>query len=1140
VPILSPNTTNVYQGNTATLSIAPNGAATPALQWQTDDGSGGATWTSISGATNVTYTVTASNLLVKPYEYEVVFTVASNSVPVNVTSAAVTLNILAPTGPVVVEQTYPASATAAVGTSTSFTASFTGPLPITYQWLVSSNLGTTFTALTGQTNTTLLVLNLSVFTNEYELEASNAQGVTITTPSTLTTYAVTLPPLQLAGDLVAELRSADLAVGEVTWTNRTGSAATVGNFARASGTALHVSNNVVNPGTPIYGAYPVNAIYVNSTATAPQSALHAPAEISADGTSSGEAWVYATTFSGNSSVIAYGIQGGSGAPEEDREMNWGNGSGCFSGDFGSLDCGWHSPYPAAGAWYYLAWTWDGTNAIGYVNGVQNVLHTLGASGSFNGYPIETVDTVVGVGAALTSGPNLGADNFNGWIASARLSSGVLTPSQVSNNYAAGLLAVAPVTVYTPIALPTNDVTVGTTVTLDGVFTTNSSVAFTYQWQWDDGSGGATWTAIPGATNATYAFNTTGLTPGNYEFELVLSNSIDAIVAVSSPITITVLAQTPPVLVQDVTPSSITQYVTQTNTLSAVFTGEPPIYLQWQVGPDGVHWTGTGIFTTNIIVTSEVPLTNYYRLTASNVLGTNVSSVAQVIILPALPLPPYTPLQTAGDLIMNLQAVDLSASSTTWTNVTSNTNGVGNFSGMLIGGSNLNLGNGAPYLYNRVATLFVDQQLTNGVQSALLAPAEICGNNTVSAEAWIYAIAINEQNSCAIAYGIQGGASDPQADREFNYCNQGSGAVSGDFGSYDTRWGTLPTTGVWHYLAWTWDGATITCYEDGTNNVENTLSTPPLVTPPTVVCVGGGLANSGPYLSADAFQGYIGAARLQSGVLNASQIANNYTAGLLGVVPATVWPPSVTPVPLNNFVYQGETVTLGLVARETTSFTYQWMTDNGSGGATWVNAPGASTGSNYVLNVSSLALGTYQYEIVLNSSTYSLSITSPPVELIVEAASAPVVEQQPTPSSTNAYVGQSVSFTAAFTGNPPITNQWQFSANGTSFSNIPGASNTTLTLADVQLTNTGSYRLTASNSQGPGSPSAAATLTVTEPPNVAFSYSGGSLTLTWAGSGTLVEATSLTGPWTVVTTTSPFVVTPATAGQALFFKVNYGP
>ena len=747
--------------------------------------------------------------------------------------------------------------------------------------------------------------------------------------------------------------------------------------------------------------------------------------------------------------------------------------------------------------------------------------------------------MVGVGAGLTSGPNLAADNTVAFIASMRLSSGVLTAAQISNNYAAGLLAVVPITVDPPSASPTNILLVGDSATLSAVFTTNSSLTYTYQWQTDNGTAGLTWTAIPNATNATLVVNSTGFAPGIYEYEVVLSNNVDSIVVVSSPILVIVQARTAPILQQDITPPSVTAYVTQTNSFTVAFTGEPVLTEQWQVSSDNTNWTDTGVFGSNIVVTSEVPVTNWYRLTANNPLGTNVSSSAEFIANAALPLPPYLPVQTAGDLIVNLQQTDLSATSDFWTNVTSSTNGVGNFSGLLIGGSNLNVTAGAPYLYNRVPALLVNQQLTNGLQSALLAPTEICTNNPVSAEAWVYALAINEQNSCAVAYGIQGGSGDPEADREFNYCNQGSGATSGDFGSFDTRWGSLPTTGLWHYLAWTWDGTTLTCYEDGTNSVTSTPSTP-LATPPTVVCVGGGLANSGPNLSADAFQGFIGAARLESGVLAASQIANNYTAGLKGTVPAVVWTPSVTPAVPDNIVYQGNTVTLGLVDRETTTFTYQWVTDNGSGGVTWANAAGASSGNSYALNVSSLAVGTYEYEIVLTNTTYALSITSAPVTLIVRAASPPTVLQQPTPASTNAYVGQTVTFTALFTGSLPLTNQWQFSTDGTTYNPVPGGTNATLTLTNVQLTNTASYRLTASNAQGLGSPTSAATLTVTAPPSVGFSFSGGALNLSWGAGGTLLEATSITGPWTVVTTTSPYVVTPATAGPALFFRVNYGP
>ena len=110
VPVITPNSPNVYQGNAATLSVAPYGSNAPTIQWQTDNGTAGATWTSITDATNATYAVVANSLSVKPYEYQVILTTASNGTPVNVTTAPLTVNILAPTVPVVVQDTYPASA----------------------------------------------------------------------------------------------------------------------------------------------------------------------------------------------------------------------------------------------------------------------------------------------------------------------------------------------------------------------------------------------------------------------------------------------------------------------------------------------------------------------------------------------------------------------------------------------------------------------------------------------------------------------------------------------------------------------------------------------------------------------------------------------------------------------------------------------------------------------------------------------------------------------------------------------------------------------------------------------------------------------------------------------------------------------
>jgi hypothetical protein len=50
----------------------------------------------------------------------------------------------------------------------------------------------------------------------------------------------------------------------------------------------------------------------------------------------------------------------------------------------------------------------------------------------------------------------------------------------------------------------------------------------------------------------------------------------------------------------------------------------------------------------------------------------------------------------------------------------------------------------------------------------------------------------------------------------------------------------------------------------------------------------------------------------------------------------------------------------------------------------------------------------------------------------------------------------------------------------------------------------------------------------------FSYSAAALKLTWP-SGTLQQATSLTGPWSAITNTSPFTFTPSAA--QMFFRVK---
>jgi hypothetical protein len=180
------------------------------------------------------------------------------------------------------------------------------------------------------------------------------------------------------------------------------------------------------------------------------------------------------------------------------------------------------------------------------------------------------------------------------------------------------------------------------------------------------------------------------------------------------------------------------------------------------------------------------------------------------------------------------------------------------------------------------------------------------------------------------------------------------------------------------------------------------------------------------------------------------------------------------------VFQGDTVTLTAVVPAGQAYSYQWQTDNGGGGSTWADISGATT-SNYVFDASSLAPGAYEYEVTISNNV--LMTTSAPITLTVSAPTYPQLTQDTMPISTNEYVGGSVTFSASFMGNHPITNQWQFSTDGgATFQNISDATNSVLNLNDLQLTNAGEYRLAASNAFGFADSSPATLTVVSAPPD----------------------------------------------------------
>ena len=122
--------------------------------------------------------------------------------------------------------------------------------------------------------------------------------------------------------------------------------------------------------------------------------------------------------------------------------------------------------------------------------------------------------------------------------------------------------------------------------------------------------------------------------------------------------------------------------------------------------------------------------------------------------------------------------------------------------------------------------------------------------------------------------------------------------------------------------------------------------------------------------------------------------------------------------------------------------------------------------------------------------------------------SPVVATNTLPVTAADVVGSQETFTAAFSTASPLTYQWQVISDGVT-NNIPGATNTTLTLANLQLTNTASYQFQASNVYGVVVSSASA-LTVSSVPAAVNNVITAMAAQTGTGSGTF------TPTWTVTT------------------------
>lgn len=177
------------------------------------------------------------------------------------------------------------------------------------------------------------------------------------------------------------------------------------------------------------------------------------------------------------------------------------------------------------------------------------------------------------------------------------------------------------------------------------------------------------------------------------------------------------------------------------------------------------------------------------------------------------------------------------------------------------------------------------------------------------------------------------------------------------------------------------------------------------------------------------------------VKNPGSTATSTTAAL---TVKAVTPLTLNSQPVSTSVYEGGSTTFAMSASSSNAITYTWY-KNGV-------ATGSNSNSLSISNATLGSAGTYSCRITDGTTTINCNPFTLTVNEIVRITS------QPSNQALNA--GASASLSIAATGTAPISYQWY--RNGTALS---GATTSTLNLANVSTTDSGSYYCVVTN---PGS------------------------------------------------------------------------
>jgi hypothetical protein len=411
--LTQPDDETNYSGTDVTFSVVANGTSPLYFQWSRL-GVG-----PIPNATNSSYSFVSQYAADNGASFSVMITNAVGSTNSQTVSLTVltNLNIIGP----------PFSITRNVGSHAAFRVAAGGAVPLGYQWSVSTNGGTSFASLPGQTADTLWLTNVQLTAdgNQYAIVVTNAftsssNSATLNVQARAVTVPLTGYGAIVAADQPVAYWRLDETTGAATATDA------VGSFDGAYDTNAGAIAWGIPTGIPNDSDTAVDLQDPQTTTAGLGGTVQIPyaLELNPFGPWSMEAWVKPDSVDGQFRVPISSMWN----PDSGNAVTgwliyeygtvpsyWtmvifnGGASGSFGTDFGDA-------FSTPGTWSHLVITDDGANIVFYVNGQVGSSFTVAGSGyvpqGINGdVSLAGTDEVIGQRSDLAFfGANAGLDD----------------------------------------------------------------------------------------------------------------------------------------------------------------------------------------------------------------------------------------------------------------------------------------------------------------------------------------------------------------------------------------------------------------------------------------------------------------------------------------------------------------------------------------------------------------------------------------------------------------------------------------------------------------------------------------------------------------------------------------------------------